>query len=86
MANENHSSERIRFVNEVSVHVCDLCEKVATQSVFDNEEIPSTSPEGWREFKLTTQRFGCAWHPPVSMTKYLDGRTIPTLQCNPEKV
>lgn len=71
---------------EDTIPKCDTCGALATHATADNYEIPSTDPEGWREFKLMEKfRNGCAKHPVVSRTKYLDGRVRLTENCVPEK-
>ena len=64
---------------------CDKCKELAHFGKHNYREVPTTDPEGWREFTEGPLMKGCDLHVPVSLTYYLDGRVVPTEQCRPEK-
>jgi hypothetical protein len=75
--------------------VCDFpgCDKgdgfpgLAFVGTYDNREVPSTDPEGWREFEaFGPEKRGCVKHPPTSLTYYLDGRVLRTVDCVSELI
>jgi len=67
--------------------MCDTCKiELATQETFDQFEVPSTDPEGWRMFEAGPAKRGCDRHPVENFAHYLDGRVIAIKHCVPEKV
>ena len=64
---------------------CDVCGTPATHGAVDCREIPTTDPDGWREFEQLPERRGCSQHPVVAMTFYMYGRIKPSAECVPEQ-
>ena len=62
---------------------CNTCGAPATHGTQDNKEVPSN--DEWRSFVQLKEKRGCAKHPVVSLTFYLDGRTLKTDDCKPER-
>lgn len=62
---------------------CNTCGGPATHGTRDNREVPSN--DEWRSFIMLKEKRGCAKHPVVGLTFYLDGRTLKTEDCKPER-
>jgi hypothetical protein len=57
---------------------CDKCGELARHGRHHYREVPSSDPEGWREFVTEPMMCGCDAHMPISKTFYLDGRVVLT--------